>query len=243
MSKSPRFNTRNLRHKRNRAWDQTGLNRTTRLSISERIRLAGAVGLLIAATSLVFLSQAPIQRVQAVSSGIVISQIYGGGGNAGSTYTNDFIELFNRGASPVSVNGWSVQYASATGTTWAVTNLTNVTIPAGGYYLVQEAQGAGGTTPLPTPDATGTIAMSGTAGKIALVNTTVALTGACPSGASIIDFAGYGTTANCFEGTGPTPAPSNTTAVLRAAAGCTDTDQNASDFAAGAPTPRNSATA
>ena len=33
---------------------------------------------------------------------------------------------------------------------------------------VRQAQGAGGTTPLPTPDALGSIAMSGTAGKVAL---------------------------------------------------------------------------
>lgn len=178
---------------------------------------------------------------QAVSTSIVISQVYGGGGNAGSTWTNDFIELHNVSNAPVSVAGWSVQYASATGTAWQVTNLSG-SIPAGGYYLVQEAVGAGGTTPLPTPDATGTIPMSATAGKVALVNSTVALTGACPTGANIIDFAGFGTTANCFEGTGPTPAPSNTTAVIRAGSGCTDTDQNATDFTAVTPAPRNSAT-
>ncbi len=171
---------------------------------------------------------------------VVISQVYGGGGNTGATYTNDFIELFNRGAAPVSLNGWSVQYNSATGTgTWQVTNLTNVTLQPGQYYLVQEAQGTGGTTPLPTPDAIGTIAMSGTAGKVALVNNTTALAG-CPAG--LIDLVGYGATANCFEGTGPTPAPSNTLAVARAANGCTDNNQNAADFATGAPAPRNTAT-
>ncbi len=42
-------------------------------------------------------------------------------------------------------------------------------IEPGQYYLVQEAAGAGGTVNLPTPDAIGTIAMSGTAGKVALV--------------------------------------------------------------------------
>jgi predicted extracellular nuclease len=139
----------------------------------------------------------------------------------------------------VNLTGWSVQVASATGTTWSVTNLTAVSLAPGQYYLIQEAVGAGGTTALPTPDATGSIAMSATAGKVALVNTTVALSGACPTGASIIDFVGYGTTANCFEGAGPTPAPSNTNAVLRGAAGCTDTNVNSADFTAGAPTPRN----
>src|SRR5437016_5757480 len=87
---------------------------------------------------------------------VVISQVYGGGGNSGATLTNDFVELHNNTSAPVSIDGWSVQYGSATGTSQQVTKLTG-TITAGGYYLVQEAVGAGGTTPLPTPDATGTI--------------------------------------------------------------------------------------
>ena len=177
--------------------------------------------------------QARKYRKQSLSASITAAA-----GNAGSTYTNDFIELFNRGTTPVSLNGWSVQYASAAGTTWTATNLTNVTLQPGKYYLVQEALGAGGTTPLPTPDATGTIAMSATAGKVALVNTTTALSGACPTGATIVDLIGFGSTASCFEGAFA-PAPSNTTADLRAGSGCTDTDQNGTDFATGTPTPRN----
>jgi predicted extracellular nuclease len=47
---------------------------------------------------------------------VVISQVYGGGGNSGATLTNDFIELHNDTSVPVSVDGWSVQYASSTGT-------------------------------------------------------------------------------------------------------------------------------
>jgi predicted extracellular nuclease len=177
---------------------------------------------------------------------VVISQVYGGGGNAGSTFKNDFIEVFNRGVSAVSLNGWSVQYASAAGTTWQVTNLTNTMLQPGQYYLVQESQGAGGTTNLPTPDATGTIAMSATVGKVALVNSTTALSGSCPSSASIQDLIGYGTGtggASCFEGTTAAPTLTNTTADLRAAAGCTDNNTNSTDFSSGAPNPRNTATA
>jgi predicted extracellular nuclease len=186
----------------------------------------------------------PMQSVGAVSSNIVISQIYGGGGNSGATYTNDFVELFNRGTAPVDITGWSVQYASAAGTTWAVTALTSVTLQPGQYYLVQEAAGTGGTTPLPTPDATGSIPMSATAGKVALVNNTTPLTGTgCPLISSVVDFVGFGGTANCFEGPGPAPAPSNTTADLRSAAGCTETDVNSTDFATGAPLPRNTGSA
>jgi DNA/RNA endonuclease G (NUC1)/fibronectin type 3 domain-containing protein len=188
-------------------------------------------------------SEASATPVSATAPGkIVFSQVYAGGGNSGSIYQNDFMELFNSGGTAVSLAGWSVQYTSATGTTWQVTNLSGSIAP-GHYYLVQEAVGAGGTTPLPTPEVIGTIPMGAAAGKVALVNSTTALSGACPTGASIIDFVGYGTTANCFEGTGPTPAPSNSTAVFRAQGGCTDTNQNASDFTAGAAAPRNSATA
>lgn len=175
-------------------------------------------------------------------SDVVISQVYGGGGNSGATYRNDFIELFNRGSAPVLIDGWSVQYASSTGTTWQVTALTGTLAP-GQYYLVQEAQGAGGTTNLPTPDATGTIPMSATAGKVVLVATNTAITSgtACPTGPDVVDVVGFGSGTNCSE-TAPTATLSNTTAALRKNNGAQDTDNNGSDFATGAPTPRNSTT-
>ena len=185
-----------------------------------------------------------VGAAHAISPNIVISQVYGGGGNSGATLKNDFIELFNRGDTAVNLNGMSVQYASSSGTTWSKTNLTNVTLQPGQYYLVQEAQGAGGTTNLPTPDAIGTIAMSATAGKVALVNSQTTIGAiACPTAAAngVVDFVGFGT-ANCSE-TSPTPAPSNTTADLRASNGCTDTDNNSTDFASGAPNPRNTVSA
>ena len=185
----------------------------------------------------------PRISARASVSGVVISQVYGGGGNAGSTFKNDFIELFNSSSSSVSLTGWSVQYASAAGTTWQVTQLSG-SLAAGQYYLVQESQGAGGTTNLPTPNATGTIAMSATAGKVALVNSTTALTGGCPTGGAIGDFIGYGTGtsgASCFEGTAAAPTLTNTTADLRGNNGATDTDNNSADFSSGTPNPRNSA--
>ena len=74
-------------------------------------------------------------HLAAASGTIVISQVYGGGGNSGAPVRNDFIELFNRGTSAVSLNGWSVQYAATGGTSWQVTPLTNVTLQPGQYYL------------------------------------------------------------------------------------------------------------
>jgi DNA/RNA endonuclease G (NUC1) len=172
---------------------------------------------------------------------VVISQIYGGGGNSGATYHNDYIELLNRSSSAVNVSGWAVQYASATGTSWAVTQLTG-TIQPGHYLLVQEAAGTGAGSALPTADVTGTINLSGTAGKVILTSGTVAQSGACPSGA--IDRVGFGTTANCVtEWGGNAPAPSNTTAAIRKDGGCTNTNNASSDFTADSPAPRNSSNA
>jgi predicted extracellular nuclease len=173
---------------------------------------------------------------------IVISQVYGGGGNSGAPYRHDFIEIYNRGTATVNLAGWSVQYASATGGTW--NNKTNLagSLAPGQYLLVQQAAGTGGGAALPAPDLVGAIAMSAASGKVALVRSTVSITTGttCPSGASIEDFVGYGS-ANCAEG-GATPTLSNTLAALRRAGGATDTDNNAADFVTGTPTPRNSST-
>jgi DNA/RNA endonuclease G (NUC1) len=179
-------------------------------------------------------------------STVVISQVYGGGGNAGATLKNDFVELHNRGSEVVSLVGWSVQYASSTGA-FSTSNLTSITqgsIAPGGYFLVQESAGTGGTVSLPTPDASGGIAMSGTGGKVALVNNSSALT--CTTGAptctsaALMDLVGYGN-ATGFEGSAATPALTNTTAALRGGNGCTDTNNNGADFTTGSPAPRNSA--
>lgn len=177
-----------------------------------------------------------------VSTDVVISQVYGAGGNSGASFQNDFIELFNRGNATVNLSGWAVQYAAATGTTWSKTDLSGMLAP-GKYLLIQEAGGANG-SPLPSPDITGTITMAATAGKVVLTNTNTLIASgtSCPAGATVVDIVGYGPTANCFEGSGPTANLSATTAAIRASNGCTETDNNASDFAVAAPNPRNSAT-
>jgi uncharacterized protein len=194
---------------------------------------------------------------QAISPNIVISQVYGGGGNSSATYTNDFIELFNRGTTTVSLAGWSVQYASATGTanfganSGQLTELPSVSLAPGQYLLVQESSNAAVGLPLPAPDVTDStpIAMAAGAGKIALVNTTASLgcngsSTPCSAAqvAQIIDLVGYGTGAsgaNFFEGVGPAPTISAILADFRAGGGCNDTDNNAADFAAATPAPRN----
>ncbi|MBI5160705.1 MAG: esterase-like activity of phytase family protein [Micrococcales bacterium] len=176
------------------------------------------------------------------STGVVVSEVYGGGGNSGAPVTNDFVELQNRGASAVDVTGWSVQYLPAVPTaasTWRATPLTG-TIPPGATFLVAEAAGASGTAALPTPDASGTIAMSATAGTIALVSSGTPLScttaAGCEAEAAKVDLVGFGS-AVVREGAAA-PAPSNTSSDSRTSAA--DTDDNATDFTTGAPTPTNS---
>src|SRR5262245_38786624 len=156
----------------------------------------------------------PLTSASAVSPDVVICEVYGGGGNSGATLRNDFIELRNLGPSAVDLTGWSVQYASAAGTTWQVTPLSGSIAP-GGFYLVKEAAGAGGTTDLPPSDASGSIAMSATSAKVALVRTSAALPcgASCATAANVHDFVGYGS-ASDFEGAAA-PAASNTTSVSR----------------------------
>ena len=183
-------------------------------------------------------SAVPSTSAATVSPDVLVAEVYGGGGNSGATLRSDFVELRNTGTAPVSVDGWSVQYASGTGGSWQVTPVSG-TIAPGTSYLVAEAGGSGGTTDLPAPDASGSIAMGATAGKVALVTDRTALSCAtgCTEVGAVRDLVGYGGTASSFEGSGPTATPSNTTSVARTG---TDTDDNAADFAAGTPTPQNS---
>jgi phosphatidylserine/phosphatidylglycerophosphate/cardiolipin synthase-like enzyme len=167
--------------------------------------------------SLLFvMSICTITFTQPISAQVVISEVYGGGGNSGSIYKNDFIELYNPADSVVSLNECSVQYASATAAgTWKVTYL-NGSIAPHGFYLIQEAAGSGGTLDLPFPDAIGVINMSAASGKVALCDTTNALVGANPVSSGIIDLVGFGT-ANFYEGGGPAFAPSNIKSIERKA--------------------------
>ena len=150
----------------------------------------------------------------ASTSGVVVSQVYGGGGNSGATFRNDFVELFNAGGTAVDVSGWSVQYATSAGTSWQPAALSG-TIAPGHYFLVQLASGGTAGATLPAADATGTSNLAATSGKIALVRGSAALAcgataGSCSATPLVEDLVGYG---------------------------------DATDFAAAAPDPRNSASA
>ena len=169
------------------------------------------------------------------STGIVINEVYGGGGNSGATYTNDFIELTNHSDESIDLTGWSVQYhpRSASGN-WQVTPLEG-SIEPGQYYLIAQARGNGGSQELPEPDVAGEIPMSGSDGTVALVESTDALTCGtdCADDTAIVDLVGFGT-AEIAEGS-PIAGVSNVYSAQRTDTG--DTDDNATDFVVAEPTP------
>ncbi|MFB7307575.1 endonuclease/exonuclease/phosphatase family protein [Streptomyces sp. NPDC056192] len=208
------------------------------ISRPRSVLLAGAVAVTLSATALPAAFAAP-------SSTAVISEVYGGGGNSGATLTRDFIELANAGSAAYDLSGFSVQYlpgSPSAGSLWQVSALTGSVAP-GGRYLVAQAAGTGGTVALPTPDATGTVAMSATSGTVALVSGTTPLTcktaADCAADTRIVDLVGYGS-AVVREGSGPVTGTSATASVARAAS-LADTDDNGADLSAGAPTPFNTA--
>jgi hypothetical protein len=174
---------------------------------------------------------------------LVISQIYGAGGNSGAALKNDYIEIFNPTSAPVSLSGLSVQYASTVGTSWTnTTALPAKTLQPGQYFLISEFSGGANGSALPTADATGTINMSGTAGKVALVKGTTALPAAAtPTSTNVIDWVAFGSGSSPAEGGVPTATLSPTTAAFRSNE-CVDTNNNGADFTVKAVAPRNMST-
>src|ERR1700748_477553 len=137
------------------AWPlgRTTMSRMPKASKTTAI-IAGAPSALAAVGAMVALTPA----ASAASAAVVLSEVYGGGGNSGATLTNDFIELTNLASASQSLAGWSGQYQPAGGTSpWQVPPLSG-SVAGGAFYLIGEGAGAGGTTPLPTTQASGSIA-------------------------------------------------------------------------------------
>ncbi|MFB9318493.1 lamin tail domain-containing protein [Cryptosporangium minutisporangium] len=176
--------------------------------------LPSAVPALLVAIALTATATSSTVGTSSRPADVVISQVYGGGGEPGSIWTADFVELTNRGDEPVDVTGWSVQFAPPRERSWGVTRLSG-RIPAGGRYLIAEAKGVNGSTRLPQADVAGSLDLGSTSGKVALVHNTTPLrcVASCTTVDGVRDFVGYGS-ADDSEGR-PAPALSSTTAVVR----------------------------
>jgi 5'-nucleotidase len=201
--------------------------------------LAVALGLGLAASALTF-TPAP---ANAASPGLIITEVYGAGGNNGANLNADFVELFNPTSSTITLDGKSLQYRSATGAAAAngVANLSG-DVPAGKHYLIQTSASSAtnGTAITPTPDVTVSgVNMAANSGTVWLSDVQTAMTpatGSVTANPNIIDLVGFGSS-NTFE-TAPTGTISTTTSASRTVEG-TDNDNNGAEFAVGSQTPAN----
>ena len=174
-------------------------------------------------------------------TGLVISEVYGAGGNSGAVYNADFVEIHNPTAAAVDLLGTYVAYRSATGGFGGATALRG-SLPAGARYLVRMSSTGANGAALPTPDrvASPAISMTTGGGQVFLQD------GYAPATASgnvagtprVIDMVGLDSGADgstSYEGA-PGPAATASLSANRSPSG-TDTDNNAADFTLAAPSP------
>ncbi|HEY0306784.1 MAG TPA: Ig-like domain repeat protein [Acidobacteriaceae bacterium] len=199
----------------------------TRLQVSSRLSAKVSVALFLL---LVLFSTV---SAHAASSTIIITQAYVSGGNSGATLKADFLELYNLTGSAIDISGYSIQYASAAGTSITTNSPfpAGASIPAHGYYTAAGPVGTNGTCY--AYDGLTTISFGATGGgKIYLVSSPTALTAAqvaapVANEPLVVDMIGYGT-ASVYEGSGSAPLPTTTTSDHRST--LTDTDDNKNDF-------------
>jgi len=135
--------------------------------------------------------------------------------------TDEFVELFNAGASAAAVGGYKLVYRSGAGTS----DISLGTIPdgtmlaPGAFYLF----GGSGYAGARAPDQTFSQGLAGTAGGVGLRD----------GGGKLLDSVGYGTATNAFVEAHAAAAPPSTTVPgssdIRFPDG-TDSDDNGADF-------------
>lgn len=196
---------------------------------------------------------------------VIITEVYGGGGNSGATYTNDYIELYNRTSSDVNITGWSLQYYSSTGTSPNTFVFpSNSVIPAATHYLIECASSGSVGSSLSHPDQSCGINLSGTSGKVILYNTNtlqnISDLASILDNSSFVDYLPYGTSAVPVWGSAMSSNLSSTTSATRSGGGSPSgvkgqqrvsavtndayvyTGNIGSDFSAVTPTPKSSYT-
>jgi len=183
---------------------------------------------------------------------LLIFQAYGG--NNANGVTHHFVELYNKGAATINLDGYSLQYAAAStsATTaegdWNVIPLTG-SIPAGCSYLILGQKNPVQTQRIIIADGSGNIndnnfVLSNNGFKLALIHSTKKLTvanpfrmnGAGEKAAGYVDMVGASNTFNNniitgYEGPAPlTALPRNSAQEGIRRINLTDTDVNTTDF-------------
>ncbi len=206
-----------------------------------RRALSVAGGLAVAVAGLASVSPA---SANPAGTGLVISEVYGAGGNVGAVLNADFVELYNPTSAAISVTGDYIHYRAGTGGSGGSPFALTGSVPAGGHYLIQ--MGAAGTNgaALPTPDAVALPAftMATAGGQVYLLSssTPITTTGDQAGAAGVVDMVGA-TGATSFEKT-PTSAGATPTNSLNRTSTGADTDNNTADFSLAAPTPQAAGT-
>jgi 5'-nucleotidase len=184
----------------------------------------------------------PAAHANTAGTGLVISEVYGAGGNSGATYNADYVELYNPPDAAISVANDYIHYRSAAGGSGGTPAQLTGSVPAHGHYLIQ--MGAASTTqgiPLPAPDA-GPFGfqLAAAGGQVFLLDspTPIATSGDMAGVAHVVDMVGV-SGATSFEHAAATVVASTTNSVQRSATGA-DTDDNSADFSAHAADPQDS---
>lgn len=173
-------------------------------------------------------------------SGLVISEVYGAGGNNGAVYNADFVELYNPTGAAIPVDGLAVHYRSAGGGSGGSPYALTGSVPAGGHFLIQMSNTGTNGAALPAPDATASPAfsMAAAGGQVYLLEGTTAITdtGDMAGRAGVVDMVGATSSASAYE-TAPTASGASASNSLNRSSTGADTDDNSADFSTAAPSP------
>ena len=166
------------------------------------------------------------------SSTVVLSEVQAAGAVDADL---EFIELHNASIAPFSLDGYSLVYRSASGTSdlTVYTFKVTETLPANGHFLLVHT----GKTVGVAPDATFAQQLSGSGGSLAI-----------KSGSTVIDSVGWGAATNIYVEATAAAAPPAGQSIERLPGGAfgngQDTDNNSNDFQIlTTPTPQNTASA
>lgn len=169
------------------------------------------------------------------AAGVVINEAYLSGGSRDAAFTHKFVELFNPTDSAVNLDGWSLQYRSATGEadSHGLAELSG-TIEPGEHFLISGGSNGTNGEALPAVDLVvgGSFNPSGTKGTVILAETAERLslpTGSVIDVENVADLLGYGSS-NTFETAAATAPSSNSDPKSLNRTDALDTNDNSADF-------------
>jgi hypothetical protein len=169
---------------------------------------------------------------------LVISEVYGAGGNPGATFNADFVELYNPTSHSIPLTGLSIQFRSANNSFTVAPFALSGSLPGKRHYLIRMSGIRSHGVALPTPNAVASpkISMSALGGQLLLLTGTDPLTmvGDLAGFPRVVDMVGLGGSRSFESQAGPGTS-------VRESANrnfdSLDTDDNAADFVLAAPSP------